>query len=65
MLVEDPNDAFTDMRDLSDVRRITQAEDTSSFAVPVTKEHLKMLRTKYKLSQVGSNNLIAIGADHW
>ncbi len=50
--MEDPNDGFTDMRDLNDVRRIAKAEDLSIITLPLQASQVRKLGQKYKLSQV-------------
>lgn len=53
MQVEDPNDSFTDMRDLIDVKRVFESNEFKVI-LPDSKfmKHVNSIRQKFKLSKV-------------
>lgn len=50
--VEDPNDSFTDMRDLVDVKNVLETSVFSELKPPVPYSKIQELQTKFKFSKV-------------
>jgi hypothetical protein len=53
MIVEDPSEAFSDMRDKNDLRRLIKDDLLKDAEAPVPYATIEKLRKKHKLTKVG------------